>query len=53
MGSKEEREFEALLEYLKGNRGFDFTGYKRPSLARRIQKRMDAANIAAFGEYQD
>ena len=25
--------FEALLEFLKGTRGVDFTGYKRPSLA--------------------
>ena len=27
--------FEPLLEYIKLNRGFDFTGYKRPSLMRR------------------
>ncbi len=33
-------ELEALLEYLKRSRGFDFTGYKRSSLMRRIRKRM-------------
>ena len=32
--------FEALLDFIKRNRGFDFTGYKRPSLMRRIAKRM-------------
>ena len=31
---------EVLLDYLKRSRGFDFTGYKRPSLVRRIRKRM-------------
>jgi hypothetical protein len=29
-----EPEFEALLEYLRGNRGFDFTGYRRAGLTR-------------------
>ena len=27
--------FEELLEFIKRERAFDFTGYKRPSLARR------------------
>ena len=36
-----EPKFEALLDYLKRMRGFDFTGYKRTSLMRRVQKRMD------------
>jgi two-component system, chemotaxis family, CheB/CheR fusion protein len=30
--------FEALLHYMKDNRGFDFSGYKRTSLHRRIVK---------------
>ena len=33
-------QFEALLELLKQNRGFDFTGYKRIFLIRRVRKRM-------------
>ena len=33
-------ELEALLDYLKRSRGSDFSGYKRASLTRRIQKRM-------------
>src|SRR5437867_3952429 len=51
--SKSEQEFESLLEYLKRNRGFDFTGYKRPSLERRIEKRMAAARVDGFAEYVD
>jgi two-component system CheB/CheR fusion protein len=31
---------EALLLYLQANRGFDLTGYKRFTLARRIAKRL-------------
>ncbi len=46
-------DFEALLEYLKENRGFDFTGYKRPSLMRRIDKRMQAVGIDGYAAYRD
>ncbi|NIR30491.1 MAG: PAS domain-containing protein [Gammaproteobacteria bacterium] len=46
-------DFEALLQYLKENRGFDFTGYKRPSLVRRIRKRMQAVGIEAYAAYRD
>jgi len=46
-------EFEALLEYIKHNRGFDFTGYKRPSLVRRVQIRMQNADIQTYGDYTD
>ena len=48
-----EQEFDALLEYLKRTRAFDFAAYKRPSLMRRVQKRMQAIEIATFGEYTD
>lgn len=48
-----DREFEILLDYLKTNRYFDFTGYKRPSLLRRIQKRMCFINMESFSAYQD
>jgi two-component system CheB/CheR fusion protein len=44
---------EPLLEYLKRNRGFDFTGYKRASLARRIQKRMHAVGVRHYADYVD
>lgn len=45
--------FEALLRYLRDSRGFDFTGYKRASLERRIRHRMDNARCASFDEYLD
>jgi two-component system CheB/CheR fusion protein len=45
--------FEELLLYLKTTRGFDFTGYKRASLQRRVGKRMDMLSIERFADYQD
>jgi two-component system CheB/CheR fusion protein len=45
--------FDELLEYLRQTRGFDFTGYKRPSLMRRVLKRMQTVNIDDFAEYVD
>ena len=35
------------------NRGFDFTGYKRSSLERRIGKRMEAVGVPAYADYLD
>ncbi|HEY6361471.1 MAG TPA: CheR family methyltransferase [Vicinamibacterales bacterium] len=46
-------EFESLLEHLKLSRGFDFTAYKRSTLARRIDKRMATITVGSYGEYQD
>ena len=46
-------DFEALLDYLKRNRGFDFTGYKRSSLIRRISKRMQMVNVENWAAYVD
>ncbi|BBY41460.1 chemotaxis protein CheR [Mycobacterium mantenii] len=45
--------FEALLRYMRDSRGFDFTGYKRTSLMRRVRHRMDQAGYATFEEYLD
>ncbi|HKB21174.1 MAG TPA: CheR family methyltransferase [Gaiellaceae bacterium] len=46
-----ESEFEVLLKFIKENRGFDFSGYKRPSLHRRIEKRMQDAGVPTYAEY--
>ena len=46
-------DFEQLLLFLKENRGFDFTGYKRTSLRRRVAKRMDTLSIDKPVEYVD
>ncbi|MEH2309133.1 CheR family methyltransferase [Nostoc sp.] len=45
--------FENLLIYLRQSRGFDFTGYKRSTLMRRVRKRMQSLNIENFEEYLD
>ncbi|OBB65733.1 MULTISPECIES: CheR family methyltransferase [unclassified Mycobacterium] len=45
--------FEALLRYMRDSRGFDFTGYKRASLMRRVRHRMDQAGYTSFEEYLD
>ena len=45
--------FEHLLEYLRQSRSFDFTGYKRPSLMRRVIKQMQSVNIDDCAEYVD
>ncbi|HTJ67717.1 MAG TPA: CheR family methyltransferase [Actinospica sp.] len=48
-----EDELEELLVYLRDSRGFDFTGYKRTSLARRIRKRMADFGTASYRDYRD
>src|SRR3954452_22410682 len=42
-----------LLEYLKLQRGFDFSGYKRSTLERRVAKRMEAVGAADYEAYMD
>jgi two-component system CheB/CheR fusion protein len=53
VNDREDKQFENLLYYLQQNRGFDFTGYKRPSLMRRVSKRMQMVNIDNFVDYLD
>ncbi len=51
--ASETERFEALLAYVRDHRGFDFTGYKRASLRRRVGKRMEALGIGEFQDYVD
>ena len=44
---------EDLLIFIRDARGFDFTGYKRSSLARRIRKRMHEVGAADYVDYRD
>ncbi len=53
MTDHNEVQFEALLEFLKQQRGFDFTGYKRPTLIRRVLRRMQMAGVEGFDSYID
>jgi two-component system CheB/CheR fusion protein len=46
-------ELQDLLEFLKGSRGFDFTGYKRATLKRRIEKRIQGVGVDGYASYQD
>jgi two-component system, chemotaxis family, CheB/CheR fusion protein len=45
--------FEKLLLFLRDSRSFDFTGYKRPSLVRRVRHRMREIGSDSFEDYQD
>jgi two-component system CheB/CheR fusion protein len=47
------KQFETLLRYLRDNRGFDYTGYKRNTIVRRIGKRCTELGLTSFGAYQD
>jgi two-component system CheB/CheR fusion protein len=47
------QEFEALLEFVRQSRGFDFTGYKRSTLMRRVNKRVQQVGLDGFAEYHD
>jgi two-component system CheB/CheR fusion protein len=48
-----EAAFDALLEFLKRQRGLDFTAYKRSSIERRFRRRMDAVECPSYGDYLD
>jgi two-component system CheB/CheR fusion protein len=44
---------EDLLVFIRDSRGFDFTGYKRTSLTRRIRKRMQEVGLPEYMDYRD
>ena len=44
---------DALLEFVKETRGFDFTGYKRSTIQRRVAKRMAAVGTERYDDYAD
>ncbi|MEV3853440.1 CheR family methyltransferase [Streptomyces sp. NPDC050095] len=48
-----DEDLEDLLGFLRDARGFDFTGYKRSSLGRRIRKRMADVGIDSYTDYRD
>lgn len=53
MSTEGERDFDELLLLLKETRGFDFTGYKRSTLMRRISRRIEALKLHDYSEYRD
>ena len=44
---------DSLLEFVRDSRGFDFTGYKRSSVQRRVAKRMADLGIECYDDYLD
>jgi PAS domain S-box-containing protein len=53
MSESDKQDFEQLIDFVKRNRGFDLTIYKRPSLMRRVRRRMQDVGVATFAEYRD
>lgn len=51
--STDEPGLERLLDYLRAHRGFDFTGYRRATLRRRIDRRMQALGLGSYEDYID
>jgi two-component system CheB/CheR fusion protein len=41
------------LDFVKESRGFDFTGYKRSSIERRVAKRMGDVGVESYDDYLD
>ena len=46
-------DFEALLDHLRTHRAADFTGYKRASLMRLVDRRLAATGATTYRDYQD
>ncbi|MGW7073206.1 CheR family methyltransferase [Streptomyces sp. NPDC054855] len=44
---------ENLLGFIRDARGFDFTGYKRAALGRRIRERMGVVGARDYADYRD
>jgi two-component system, chemotaxis family, CheB/CheR fusion protein len=51
--TEDDKDLEELLAFMRDARGFDFTGYKRSSLGRRIRRRMSTLGVHEFGVYRD
>jgi len=50
--SQPDPDFERLLEFVRDERGFDYTGYRRPTLMRRFEKRMQAVDAGDWEAYR-
>ena len=51
--SQPDTTLEALLEFVRDTRGFDFTGYKRSTIQRRVARRMAAVGTERYDDYVD
>ena len=50
--SEPDPSFEQLLSFVRDERGFDYTGYRRPTLMRRFDKRLQAVGTEDCEAYQ-
>jgi two-component system CheB/CheR fusion protein len=53
MATDSGRSLDELLDLIKESRGFDFTGYKRSSIERRVAKRMSDVGVERYEDYLD
>ncbi|MGN6167823.1 MAG: CheR family methyltransferase, partial [Solirubrobacteraceae bacterium] len=53
MAPKQEVTLDGLLDFVNQARGFDFSGYKRASVQRRVTKRMSEVGVDSYEEYID
>jgi two-component system CheB/CheR fusion protein len=53
MNPRSEVTLDTLLELVHQTRGFDFTGYKRSSIERRVSKRMADVDVKRYDDYLD
>jgi two-component system CheB/CheR fusion protein len=50
--SEPDPRFESLLQFVRDERSFDYTGYRRPTLMRRFEKRMQAVGADDWDAYR-
>src|SRR5262249_28325454 len=50
--SQPDPNFERLLEFVRDDRGFDSSGYRRPTLIRRFEKRRQAVGVDDWDGYR-
>jgi two-component system CheB/CheR fusion protein len=50
---EKDEDLEGLLRFIRDERGFDFTGYKRSSVARRVRRRMQELGYPSVARYRD
>jgi two-component system, chemotaxis family, CheB/CheR fusion protein len=52
MSTNLDPDFEDLLDFVREARGFDYAQYKRPSLMRRFEKRMQTVGAESYEDYR-
>jgi two-component system CheB/CheR fusion protein len=53
MNPRSESTLDDLLDFVNQSRGFDFTGYKRSSIERRVAKRIGEVGVGGYDAYVD